>query len=157
PLLLGITLMAGSIASRPRLAAAKPTTELVSVSARGLQTPRSFCFTPAIGADGRFVAFQSDARDLVPGDTNGMTDVFVRDRVTDQTERVSVSTARDQGNLDTRGTLAISADGRFVAFGSDASNLVPGDTNGGSDIFVHDRVNHTTERVSIAENGAQGD
>ena len=111
---------------------------------------------PAISADGRFVAFSSDATNLVPGDTNGTADVFVRDRQTGTTRRVSVGSGGAQGNglsVDP----AISADGRFVAFASDATNLVPGDTNGADDVFVRDRQTGTTRRVSVGSGGAQGD
>src|SRR5207253_4838913 len=93
---------------------------------------------PAISADGRFVAFQSGATDLVPGDTNGAYDVFVYDRQTGVTERVSVDSAGNQGN-DFSGSPVLSADGRLVTFESRATNLVPGDTNGQWDVFVHDR------------------
>src|SRR5207249_1529467 len=97
---------------------------------------------------------------LVPGDTNGMSDVFVHDRQTGTTERVSVDSAGNQGDGPSSGGAnrpSISADGRFVAFRSFASNLVPGDTNGtgdprrgpGFDVFVHDRQTRTTERVSV--------
>src|SRR4051794_2539206 len=71
------------------------------------------------------------------------------------TERVSVVTGRAQAN-DSSGGPSVSADGRFVAFGSYASNLVPGDTNGAADVFVRDRVAGTTGRVSVATGGAQG-
>ena len=91
--------------------------------------------SPAISADGRFVAFDSEATNLVPGDTNDASDVFVRDRQTGTTRRVSVSSGGAQGN-GASFDPAISADGRFVAFNSDATNLVPGDTNGAADVFV---------------------
>jgi Tol biopolymer transport system component len=116
---------------------------------------------PAISADGRFVAFSSEASNLVPADMNGVRDMFVRDRNAGTTERVSVSSAGAEANA-ASGHAIISANGRFVAFASDASNLVAGDTNGGSsgspsegDVFVHDRVTHTTQRVSVSSAGAQ--
>lgn len=90
---------------------------------------------PAISANGRFVAFWSFASNLVAGDTNGRVDVFVRDRQDGTTTRVSVSAAGVQGNGASY-EPAISADGRFVAFHSDATNLVAGDTNGAPDVFV---------------------
>jgi Tol biopolymer transport system component len=111
---------------------------------------------PSISADGRFVSFHSSASDLVPGDTNGRVDVFVRDRQNGTTERVSLSASGAQGNDDC-GSSSISADGRFVAFMSFASNLVAGDTNGVGDVFVRDRQLGTTERVSISTAGTQGD
>jgi hypothetical protein len=91
--------------------------------------------------------FQSDASNLVPGDTNGLSDVFVHDRVTGTTERVSVASDGTQANGPSEGS-SISADGRFVVFDSNASNLVAGDTNGAYDVFIHDRLTGTTERVS---------
>jgi Tol biopolymer transport system component len=133
----------------------------VSVSSRGVQANASSS-TPVISADGRFVAFSSDASSLVRGDTNGVRDVFVRDQQTDRTQRVSVSSSGAQANaasspgaLDLVGGPAISWDGRYVAFASAASNLVRGDTNGKEDVFVRDTKAHTTERVSVATGGAQ--
>ena len=84
------------------------------------------------------MAFFSAARNLVPGDDNGAFDVFVRDRVARKTERVSVGTAGRQANGDSF-DVTISEDGHAVAFNSAATNLVPDDTNGVSDVFVHER------------------
>ncbi|MGH2537869.1 MAG: TolB family protein, partial [Candidatus Promineifilaceae bacterium] len=112
-------------------------------------------YYPSISADGRYVAFYSDAWNLVGGDTNGTWDVFVHDRDTGQTSRVSVASDGAQGDNHS-GAPSISADGRYVAFNSVASNLVGGDTNGAYDIFVHDRDTGQTSRVSIASDGAQG-
>jgi len=103
--------------------------------------------------DGRFVVFASAASNLVPGDTNGAGDVFVRDRRSGVTERVSVGAKGVQGNGDSNfsgiaSAPAISDDGRFVAFKSDASNLVKGDRNGLTDVFVRDRAAAVTERIS---------
>ncbi len=143
-----------------------PTTERVNLTSGGAQAT-AVSFFASISGDGRFVAFLSNATNLVLADNNGKTDVFVRDRANGLTERVSVSTGGGEGNGDS-GTLfidgifivdgkpSISADGRFVAFESNASNLVAGDTNASSDIFVRDRVNGTTERVSVATGGGQG-
>ena len=113
-------------------------------------------FSPTISADGRFVAFLSTASNLVPGDANGRIDVFVRDRQTGATARVSVSSAGAEGDADCVFAPAIRADGRFVAFTTAATNLVPGDTNGVTDVFVHDRASGQTRRVSVSSAGAQG-
>src|SRR5262249_11565314 len=96
----------------------------------------------------------SDATNLVPGDTNGSPDVFIRDRHTGETTRVSLTSSGNQANKDS-GTPIISGDGRYVGFVSQASNLVPRDTNGVYDIFVHDRQTGQTTRVSVASGGAQ--
>ena len=104
--------------------------------------------------DGRFVAFVSGAQGLVSGDTNGKLDVFLRDRVAGTTTRVSVGSGGSQGNG--RSDLpSISRDGRYVAFFSEATNLVAGDTNGRSDIFVRDVVAGSTRRVSVTAGGGQ--
>ncbi|MBT2514694.1 HYR domain-containing protein [Arthrobacter sp. ISL-30] len=95
---------------------------------------------PAINADGRYVAFGSLADNLLPGDTNGAYDVFVGDRVTGSIERVSVASDGSQANGGLSLAPAISADGRYAAFASIASNLVPDDTNNTYDVFVRDRV-----------------
>ena len=113
-------------------------------------------------AKGRFVAFSSDASNIVPHDRNGAVDIFVRDRETGRTERVSVGPDGVEGDGDSI-EPAISASGRFVAFVSFASNLVPGDTNDAScgdppfcgDVFVRDRATGRTERVSVGRRGRQ--
>ena len=109
---------------------------------------------PSLSADGRFVVFRSQASNLVAGDTAGQTDVFLRDLSTGATERVSVSTAGEQGNAGSHAS-DVSADGRFVVFSSYASNLVAGDTNQTNDIFVRDRLAGTTIRVSVDSAGVQ--
>jgi Tol biopolymer transport system component len=129
-------------------------TEMVSVETGATSSFASESSDPSISADGRCVAFWSNAPDLVLGDTNGFPDVFVRDRQTGTTERVSVDSAGAQANeLSQR--CAISADGRFVTFDSRASNLVAGDTNIAWDVFLRDRQNGTTERVSVGTGGIQ--
>src|SRR5438445_704443 len=134
------------------------TTERGSVASGGTQGNRNsggFFAFPALSADGRLVAFQSDATNLVAGDTNGATDVFVHDRQTGTTERVSVASGGSQGDGFSAGPV-LSADGRLVAFHSTATNLVARDTNGATDVFVHGRQTGTTERVSVASGGTQG-
>ena len=111
---------------------------------------------PSISGDGRYVAFHSDASNLVPGDTNGVFDIFVRDRLVGETSRVSVSNTGAQANADTFGGGSISADGRYVVFGSRASNLVADDTNDTMDAFIHDRVAHTTILASRSSSGRVG-
>jgi Tol biopolymer transport system component len=111
---------------------------------------------PAITPDGRFVAFQSWDDSLIPGDTNNSYDVIVLDRSTGAVERVSVSSAGEQGNDWSLGP-AITPDGRFVAFHSFASNLVAADGNFDFDVFVHDRLTHTTTRASVRTDGTETD
>jgi Tol biopolymer transport system component len=105
-------------------------------------------YGPAISANGRFVVFDSDATNLVTGDTNGFTDLFVRDRWRGTTRRVSTRRHGTQADGFSDGP-AISADGRFVAFRSDASNLVRDDTNGLPDVFVRDLWKRTTRGISV--------
>ena len=107
-----------------------------------------------MSGNGRYVAFQSEASNLVPGDTNGTHDVFVHDRLTGETTRVSVSTGGEQGSSRSEWP-SISGDGRYVAFASYADNLVPGDANWSRDIFVHDRLTGQTTRVSVSTGGRQ--
>lgn len=109
---------------------------------------------PSISADGRFVAFESYASNLVAGDTNNSADVFVHDRQTGETTRVSVTSGGTQGNRDSLDP-SLSGDGRIVAFVSSASNLVAGDTNNYDDVFVHDRQTGQTTSLSVAIGGAQ--
>lgn len=111
-------------------------------------------YWPALSDDGRYVAFSSDASNLVPGDTNGTFDVFRKDTVTGQTIRVSTASSGAQVSSEGFG-LAISGDGRYVAFASEAPGLVPGDTNGVADVFVKDTRTGATTRVSTAGNGGQ--
>jgi Tol biopolymer transport system component len=113
------------------------TTELVSVSSSG-NPGNAISFLPALSADGSQIAFKSEAFNLVPNDTMGVPDVFVRDRTDDTTQRVSVDDFGNQAN-GLSGGPGISGDGRFVAFPSFASNLLIDDGNGFSDIYVYDR------------------
>jgi Tol biopolymer transport system component len=113
-------------------------------------------FDPAISGDGRLVAYTSDVTNIVAGDTNASRDVFVHDRSTGTTTRVSVaSDGTEASRGDDSEAPAISADGRLVAFVSDASNLVAGDNNGTGDVFVHNRSTGITTRVSVASDGTQ--
>jgi uncharacterized repeat protein (TIGR01451 family) len=146
--------------------------EVVSVSSAGVQGNNSSGtggFTSpsndraSLSADGRFVAFMSFADNLVPGDTNLLADIFVRDRFAGTTERVSVSSKGRQGDghsgLFLSAGADISADGRFVVFSSESSNFAKSDTNGNNDVFIHDRLTHTTELITRGLDGvpATGD
>lgn len=109
---------------------------------------------PSLSDDGRYVAFTSTASNLVVGDTNSVSDVFRRDLTTGTTQRVSIS----PGNVAANGHSsqpAINGDGRYVAFASEASNLVNGDTNNLTDVFVRDLDAGTTERVSVTGSSTQ--
>jgi Tol biopolymer transport system component len=131
------------------------TTTRVSVDSVG--QGNIYSYSPSISADGRFVAFISNIFNpskIGVADVKEDTEIFVRDTLTNTTTRVSVDLAGNQGN-GSSGTPSISADGRFVAFESDVSNIVPGDTNRRSDIFVRDTLTNTTTRVSVDSAGNQ--
>lgn len=130
------------------------TTTRISISSEGTQS-NAKSGSAVLAPDGRFVSFSSQASNLVPEDTNGYEDVFIHDRQTGHTIRASVNGQGSEGNGFSGGT-ALSADGRYVAFGSEATNLVPNDTNGVLDVFVHDRQTGATTRVSVASDGVQG-
>ena len=130
-------------------------TEIVSASASGGLSDGD-SLTPSISADGRYVAFESDATNLVPADESPDYDVYVRDRVAGTTEKASVDSNENQADAGASRSPVISADGRYVAFYSSASDLVAGDTNGVPDVFVRDRVAGTTELVSVSSAGVQG-
>jgi len=133
------------------------TTELVSVSTGGAQA-NYFSFHCQISADGHVVAFQSGANNLVADDTNNFNDAFVRDLVAHSTECVSVSSAGALGNNHSGyGGIWLSADGRYVAFSSYATNLVPDGGNGYQQIYLRDRTADTTERISSTPTGQVGD
>ena len=138
-------------------------TERINVSSTGEQAndhPSRFSSRghSSISDDGRFIVYSSPASNLVPDDTNNEVDVFVYDRETNVTERVSVSSngSQSSGADISRRSTNISADGRFVLYSSQADNLVDGDNNNVRDVFVHDRDTRITERVSVSSNGAEG-
>ncbi|MDX3854851.1 S8 family serine peptidase [Streptomyces sp. AK02-01A] len=120
-------------------------TERVSVTSDGKEAD-GLSSAPSFSADGRFAVFNSDAANLVPGDTNDTTDVFVHDRQTGRTDRISQTPGGAGGDGGSR-EQSISADGRYVAFQSNATNLVAGDTDGATDVFVHDRQTGTTTLI----------
>lgn len=131
------------------------TTERVSRAWNGAQG-LGHSHNAAISYDGRFVAFYSEASNLVPNDTNGFDDIFVRDRVNATTERANVSSSNAQANTHTLGTPSISADGRYVCFATRAANLVPNPSQG-KEILVRDRLTGSTTRVSQSPAGQGSD
>jgi Tol biopolymer transport system component len=135
-------------------------TERVSVSSSEREGD-GIATTPAISADGRFVSFSSTADNLVRGDRNRAQDVFLRDRRTGRTERVSVSTSGGEQNRSVippfAQVSAVSDRGRYVVFDSDANSLVRGDRNRDTDVFVRDRARRRTFRVSLGRGGREGD
>jgi hypothetical protein len=148
-----ITLTALVLVSTAPSATTARTTR-ISVSSSRQQGDRP-SFTAGISANGRFVAFTSQATNLVPGDTNDRQDAFVYDRRTGHTQRVSVSSSGAQakpGKNPDGGSAALdlSANSRYVLFRSDAPNLVPRDANGKSDAFIRDRTTGRTRRIPPA-------
>ncbi len=133
------------------------TTVWVSTDSDGNEANGSHSY-PSISSEGRYIAFESSSDNLVPNDTNATYDIFLHDRDTGETTRVSVDS---EGNQADSATLfqslmpSISADGRFIAFWSSADNLVPDDTNANWDAFVHDRITGETTRVNVTPEGEQ--
>jgi len=143
------------VSTAPSATTARTTRVSLSTSQQQGDRPS---WTAGVSANGRFVAFTSQATDLVPGDTNDRQDAFVIDRKNGRTQRVSVSTSGAQAKAGPNpdggsAALGISANGRYVLFRSDASNLVPGDTNGKMDAFVCDRATGKTRRIPPAGPG----
>jgi hypothetical protein len=128
-------------------------TERVSVDSAGVQG-NATSYNGTISGDGNLVAFYSLASNLVASDTNGVADIFVHDRTTGVTTRASVDSAGNEGNNGSF-TARISADGHYVAFISDATNLIASDTNGVTDIFRHDLISGETIRLSVDSAGVE--
>ncbi|MEM9379917.1 MAG: hypothetical protein AAGB93_08185 [Planctomycetota bacterium] len=143
----------------PTLALDATSTERVSLGPGGVQANLNsgggFGRTISVSDSGRFVAFTSDASNLVAGDTNGQQDVFVRDRQAGTTTRCSVGDAGQQGNGRCE-NVTVSNDGRFVAYASRSTNLVPGDANGTWDIYLWDATTGTSSLVSRGMGGSTG-
>jgi hypothetical protein len=134
-------------------ARAQSPVERVSLSSSGQQADR-LSYAGPFSTDGRFTAFASEATNLVPNDTNGFRDAFLRDRLLGTTQRISVSSAGVEGNSAVN-EAGISANGRWACFSSFASNLVAGDNNASGDVFVRDLSAGTTERASVDSSGAE--
>ena len=125
----------------------------VSVSSSGIEGSGK-SFSPDISSNGRWIVFASFANNLVAGDNNGKSDIFIRDRLQNTTQKISVAL----GGAATNGNSfnpTVSNDGRWIAYESIASNLVSGDNNGQSDIFVYDRLNSINQIVSRASSGVE--
>ena len=133
-------------------------TSRVSVTSGGVQVSSGAAFfeKPAISGDGRYVAFLSDANDLVSNDTNIFGDVFVHDRQTGQTTLASLGSGGLSGGNAFYSNVSLSLDGRYVGFTSNSSSLVAGDNNNSDDVFVRDLQSGLTTRVSVSSAGVQG-
>jgi hypothetical protein len=133
-------------------------TEIASVNNSGERSDRSLgggASKMSISSDGRYLAFVANSNNLVDNDTNGVSDIFVRDIIDNETTRVSVSSSGNQAN-GSSDQVAISGNGRYVVFSSSADNLVANDTNNTSDVFVHDTQTSETNRISVNSDGEQG-
>jgi hypothetical protein len=133
-----------------------PTVYLASHGTGATTTANGYSDNPSISTDGRYTAFASDASTLVSGDTNNARDIFVFDSQTNLVRRLNLSQQGNQGNAASNNP-AISGNGRWVVYASDATNMVLGDTNGFSDIFVVDTLNNGVGpiRLSVSTTGAQ--
>lgn len=150
-----VGILAGSLLWTGTSSATVPgVNSLLSVDSSGNQS-NQVSYQPSVSGDGRYVAFESQASNLVSDDTNSARDIFVRDRTNSTTVRADVSSAGVEANADAT-QAKISYNGRFVVFASSASNLVGSDTNGTSDIFIRDLQSGTTTRVNTATSGTQG-
>lgn len=130
------------------------TTKIISIPTNeSLSNNNSY--EPSISADGRYIAFTSYANNLVLNDNNGFCDIFIRDNHLNTTKRISISNTGEEGNGNSF-EPSISSNGRYVAFTSYATNLVPDDNNGFSDVFIYDLFLNITKLVSISSKGEQG-
>ena len=129
------------------------TTTLVSVNFSATGGGNGDSWPSALSTNGQYALFESSASDLVAGDTNGLTDVFVRDLAAGTTLLVTISTNGGSANGASRSAV-MTPDGGYVAFVSEASNLAPGDTNGIADVFVRDLAARTTALVSVGAKSA---
>lgn len=153
--LLGIIYQGTAVHATPLVIEDVGPTFRASVSSGGGQS-NSSSYKPAVSADGRYIAFSSDASNLVSDDTNNFRDIFVHDRETNTTERISVRTGGEQSNSNSFAP-AISGDGRIVVYHSLASNLVDGDTNNRMDVFAYDRQTGQTGLMSVVLSGTAND
>jgi Tol biopolymer transport system component len=125
------------------------TTSLVSAMYNGSPQPNKPTAQPSISKDGRYVAFTGWSDQIVPGDTNSATDVFLRDMQLGTTKRISINSKGQQGNFDSQHP-DISSDGKYIVFSSFANNLIRFDPNLQQDVFIHYRDFGVTRLVSRA-------
>ncbi len=134
------------------------TTTRVSVSTAGVEADQGVALDPvAMSDDAKYIIFTSGSTNLVAGDNNGFIDLFLRDTINNTTELISINSLSAQSDADSYTYGGISNDGRYVGFSSDATNLVSGDTNGFTDIFLRDRQNGTTTIISVPILGGEAD
>ncbi|MFK7804118.1 MAG: FG-GAP-like repeat-containing protein, partial [Anaerolineae bacterium] len=133
---------------------ANPLIDRVSIASDGTEGD-AWSSDPAISADGAYITFSSSSKNLIVNDRNRRSDIFIHNRITGVTERISISSSGSEAN-GASFRPDISADGRYVVFQSDATNLVEGDDNDAVDIFLHDRQSGTTQLVSVNSNGDTG-
>jgi Tol biopolymer transport system component len=150
---LFFTILVGALTLATGSALAVPafTTTRVSVDIGGLEA-NAGSFDPDASSDGRYVVFESVADNLVPGDGNLAQDIFLKDAVTGGIRRVSVDSGGGEANGPSYDP-AISPDGHFVVYSSDATDLVPGDVNGFRDVFLYDTVTGSTSISSVGFGG----
>jgi Tol biopolymer transport system component len=156
PLSLGDNGSTPDIFIHDRSGSGDPTNTIISLDTIG-EGANGASTNPSINADGRFVAFQSTAADLVNDvlfDNGDISDIFVHDISTGITEIITLDINGEGTNGDSTDP-SISSDGRFVAYRSFASDAVENDTNGQADIFVHDRQENTTVRINVDRSGNQ--
>jgi hypothetical protein len=156
PILLFLCVLCALAVNFPGYAQSQPDPILISISSQG-ESGNADSARPSLSSDGRFIAFASHASNLVPDDSNNLADIFIHDRMTGQTERVSISTTGEQADGPSSNPV-ISAQGRFVAYQSTATSLVPGNSQPTiyNQIYVHDRLTGISERVSVNERGESG-
>ncbi len=131
-----------------------PSMTLVTHASGATTSANAYADNPSMSSDGRYIAYASDASNLVSGDTNAVRDIFLYDSQTLASRRINVSQQGAQGNAASNNPV-ISSNGRYVAYASDANNLILGDTNGFSDIFVVDTLTGLVSRVSVTSSGGQ--
>jgi Tol biopolymer transport system component len=151
--LLIVVLLCTLLLSKTPATAAR--TALISKSSSG-EIGNSDSYNPSISGNGNYTVFESTSSNLVDDDNNNRRDIFIHNRTIGTTDLVSISSIGTQGNNDSYHGV-ISADGSTIAFMSTASDLVAEDNGGFSDIFIYERANQNTTRISVSKSGEEGD